>query len=572
MLIIVQSGYQGCKVANKSVEKQCSEFRTAVEHLAFTFVFQSQSAPMIGPEASARYQIRFPVLAGIALVCALGVFYALAHFNRRPRVAAKGAPRPALARAQTLTPAHPLEAGRYGPSYDDVAEAQVEPAPEPRIESFKLDRPVSIAGLLRDAGLEEAERNAWAQAFRSSAHWGILRPGHQVVLYKDPETGRIEGLEYDLDDDSVIVTKTIGDGVVFSTRKTLTYEPQTVAYSLSLAQGLDTAAASKHLPNTVVEQIKDAYGTRLPRVGADGTLKLIYTELVTPDGSHHRAQDLRACKLQLGRRSYSAFSFHDEQGHEHLYNAQGKPVEPQFLRFPVKFLYISSGFSPSRYHPILHIYRPHVGIDLAARYGTPVKAVSDGRIQFADWDGEMGRCIRIQHDNGLISVYAHLSAISPEVKQGAPVRLGQVIGYVGSTGLSTGPHLHYALFKDGQFVDPLTANLDEGATDISTDRRPLFERFKKQFEKVFADLHGSTKGGVAEAAVEDPSFTTTDAFADETAEPIALPSAPLRHRSPRHQPVHLLRGGLLREGKAKDSDDSPLEHMIHGGMLGDPSL
>ena len=171
---------------------------------------------------------------------------------------------------------------------------------------------------------------------------------------------------------------------------------------------------------------------------------------------------LEACKLQQGRRSYSAFSFHDEHGREHLYDEQGKPLQPQFLRFPVKFLYISSGFSPSRYHPILHRFRPHVGIDLAARYGTPVKAVSDGKVQFADWDGELGRCIRIEHDNALVSVYAHLSAISPEVKAGAPVRIGQVIGYVGSTGLSTGPHLHYALFKDGQFVDPLTANLDEG--------------------------------------------------------------------------------------------------------------
>jgi murein DD-endopeptidase MepM/ murein hydrolase activator NlpD len=569
----MQSSYQGCEVANKPVEKQCSDFQTMGSRLALTFVFQSQSGSMTGPEPSARSQFRLPVLAGIALLSALGAFYAFIHFSRRPRVVATVAPRQRLVRAQTHKPMRTLQAGRYGPSYDDVAEAQIEPAPEPRIERFKLDRPVSIAGLLRDAGLEEPERNAWAQAFRSSAHWGILRPGHQVALYKDPETGQIQALEYDLDDDSVIMTKTVGDGVVFSTRKTLTYQPQAVAYSLSLAQGLDTAAATKHLPNAVVEQIKDAYATRLPQLGANGTLKLIYKELVTPDGAHHRAQDLQACKLQVGRHSYSAFSFHDEHGHEHLYDEHGKPLQPQFLRFPVKFAYISSGFSPSRYHPILHIYRPHVGIDLAARYGTPVKAVSDGKVQFADWDGEMGRCIRIQHDNGLVSVYAHLSAVSPEVKPGAPVRIGQIIGYVGSTGLSTGPHLHYALYRDGQFVDPLTANLDEGGSDIPTVRRPLFERFKKQFDKVFADLHGITKGGVAEAAVDDPSMTATDAMADESPQPMVMPPPPhSRHRSTHHQPVHLVRGGLLREGNSKAADSGPLEHLIHGGLLGDPSL
>lgn len=526
---------------------------------------------MTGPEASARSQFRFPVLAGITLVCTLSAFSALAYFHHPSRATRKTLPDPSLARRRALEPTRHLEAGRYGPSYDDVAEALIEPAPDPTIERFKLDRPVSIGGLLRDAGLDEPERNAWAQAFRSSAHWGILRPGHQVALYKDPETGRIEALEYDLDDDSVIMTKTLGDGVVFSTRKTLVYSPQTVAYSLSLAQGLDTAAARKHLPSTVVEQIKDAFGTRLPRLGADGTLKLAYKELVTPDGTHHRDENLQACKLQLGRRSYSAFSFHDEHGHEHLYDEQGKPLQPQFLRFPVKFAYISSGFSPSRYHPILHIYRAHVGIDLAARYGTPVKAVSDGKIQFANWDGELGRCIRIQHDNGMISVYAHLSALSPGIKPGVPVRIGEVIGYVGSTGLATGPHLHYALYKDGQFIDPLTANLEEEGTDISSSRRPLFERFKKQFEKVFADLRGVTKGGIAEAAVEDPSLTEPNALADET--PAPIPPAPRsRHRYSHHQHVHLVRGGLLREGGSKASDDSPLTHLIRGGLLGDPTM
>ena len=532
---------------------------------------------MTGPEASARSPIRFPVLVCIALVCVLSALYALGHLNQHHRVAVKATPTRPLAQAQQTKLLRALEAGRSAPCYDYVAEANVEPAPEPTIERFKLDHPVSIAGLLRDAGLEEPERNAWAQAFRSSAHWGILRPGHQVALYKDPETGRVEAFEYDLDDDSVIMTKAIGDGVVFSTRKTLTYRPQTVAFSLSLAQGLDIAAASKHLPSAVVEQIKDAYATRMPQLGAGGTLKLAYKELVTSDGAHHRDQNLEACKLQRGQRSYSAFSFHDEHGREHLYDEQGKPLQPQFLRFPVKFLYISSGFSPSRYHPILHRFRPHVGIDLAARYGTPVQAVSDGKVQFANWDGELGRCIRIEHDNALVSVYAHLSAISPEVKAGAPVRIGQIIGYVGSTGLSTGPHLHYALFKDGQFVDPLTANLDEGGGYISTDRRPLFERFKNEFEKVFARLHGVTQGGVAQAAVEDPSMTETAGLAEESQRPAIPdiePSSRSRHRSSRHRlPIHLVRGGLLREGQAaQGSDDSPLNHLIRGGLLGDPSL
>jgi murein DD-endopeptidase MepM/ murein hydrolase activator NlpD len=471
-----------------------------------------------------------------------------------------------------------IEAGRSAPDYDDVAEPRVLPARVLRLVRFQLDKPVSISGLLRDAGVDGSELTAWAEAFRSSAHWGILSPGHQVSVYKDPETGQVEALEYDLDDDSVIRAESIGGGVVFATRQPLRYMPQTVVYSLSLAEGLEVAAARKHLPPAVVDQIKDAFATRLPQMEARGTLKLVYKELVTPDGLHHRSQDLQACKIQMGRHSYCAFSFNDGHGREHLYDENGNSLEPQFLRFPVAFQYISSSFSPSRYHPILHIYRPHAGIDLAASYGTPVRAISDGRVQFADWDGEMGRCIKLVHDNGLISVYGHLSAISPEVRAGAPVRIGQVIGYVGSSGLSTGPHLHYGLYKDGRFIDPLAVNLDGGTTEISSDQRPMFDEFTHGFERVFARLHP----GMANAALSDPTINRLEAFNADAEPPVSfsMPSSALSIPAPmpsaesasKHQEVHLNRGGLLRDKIHRMTRSEALDRLINSGMIGDPAM
>ncbi len=519
------------------------------------------------------------VAAFIALICALGAFYTLWRTSdnsaaTKAEIVSSAAPR------QAASSLGGIEAGRAAPAYDNVAEPRLEPAVAPRVQRWKLDRPVSIIGFLRDAGVDAAERGSWAEAFRSSAHWGILSPGHQVSIFRDPRTGRVQALEYDIDSDSVIRAESIGGGVVLATRQPLSYVPQTVAYSLSLAQGLDVAAARKHLPSTVVEQIKSAFATRLPNLERGGTLKLVYKELVTPDGLHHRNQDLQACKIQNGRRSYCAFSFNDGHGREHLYDEHGNPLEPQFLRFPVAFQYISSSFSPSRYHPILHRYRAHVGIDLAARYGTPVRAVSDGRVQFADWEGELGRCIRIRHDNSLISVYAHLSAISPDITPGAPVRIGQIIGYVGSSGLSTGPHLHYALYRDGRFLDPLTVNLDEGGGAIDRERRPLFERFKQEFEKVFARLHP----GVANAAVTDPVINRLEAFNADAEPPVSfsLPAsglsipgslaAPSRVRASRHHDVHLSRGGLLREHRPRNNPDAALDRLINGGLLGDPSM
>jgi murein DD-endopeptidase MepM/ murein hydrolase activator NlpD len=522
------------------------------------------------------------VVVGVAVLVALsGASAALYWLGGVKQSSQPAVSTPSITIAASLAPPPlpTLEAGRAAPNYDNIAEPAMEPAIAPQVVRFKLDRPVSISGLLRQSGVDPSQVESWSEAFRSSAHWGILNPGHQVSVFKDPRSDRVEALEYDIDDDSVIRAESIGGGVVLATRQPLRYTPQAIAYTLSLAEGLEVAAARKHLPTAVVDQIKYAFATRLPRLELGGTLKLVYKELVTPDGRHHRNPDLQACKIQTGRHSYCAFSFNDGHGREHLYDEYGNALEPQFLRFPVAFQYISSSFSPSRYHPILHKFRPHAGVDLAARYGTPVRAISDGKIQFADWDGELGQCIRIVHDNSLISVYAHLSAISPEVKPGAPVHIGQVIGFVGSTGLSTGPHLHYALFKDGRFLDPLTVNLDDGDGTIATDRRPLFENFKREFEKVFARLHP----GSVNAPVTGPALKWVEAFNADAEPPVSFTMPPSALTVPgslpppppvqsAHHDVHLTRGGLLREGLHPMSPGVALDRLINSGLIDDPSM
>ena len=487
--------------------------------------------------------------------CAVIVLYAAVHISHAhsPVVIPKTSPsrqsgtqagphKPAPA-MQTMEVAQSLEAGRAAPSYDDVAEKPAKPAVPPRVERFKLARPVSIMGLLRDAGLDEQQQDRWAEVFRSSAHWGILNPGHQVAVYKDPETGQMQALEYDLNEDSVLKEQTVGGGVVLASLEPLTYQPHTVGYSLSLGRGLDLEQAQQRVPTSVLERVKNAFGDRLQRVGA--TLKVIYKELSTPDGAHHRGEELQAAQLQCNGRRYSVFAFTDDQGREHLYDEHGKPTGPQFLRFPLDFKYISSTFSLSRYHPILHRFRAHVGVDLAANYGTPVSAASDGKVQFAGWDGELGRCVKIEHQDGMTSIYGHLAQISEMVKEGAVVRIGQVIGWVGSTGLATGPHLHYALYKDGHFLDPLTADIDEGTGGISDSRRRAFERVKRQYSEQFAQLPGVSRSGLE--AVAEPEITIDDDGKAGTSE---MKPAPRRGRRHRDHQTHLIRGGLLRDSEA----------------------
>jgi len=153
--------------------------------------------------------------------------------------------------------------------------------------------------------------------------------------------------------------------------------------------------------------------------------------------------------------SHRVVPWTNAQGRRGLYDPHGASVRKAFLKSPLKFSRISSGFSQKRFHPILHRTKAHLGVDYAAPRGTPVRAIGDGKITFAGWKGGNGKLIVVLHDNGYKSHYAHLSAIRKGVRQGARVSQRELIGRVGATGLATGPHLHFGMSKGGQFMNPL---------------------------------------------------------------------------------------------------------------------
>lgn len=138
------------------------------------------------------------------------------------------------------------------------------------------------------------------------------------------------------------------------------------------------------------------------------------------------------------------------------FDEEGRSVEKSMLKTPLKFARVSSKFNPNRMHPILHKRRGHMGVDYAAPTGTPVWAAASGKIVFRGWKGGAGNCVIISHDNGLQTVYMHLSKFQKGQEVGTRIKGKTVIGYVGTTGLSTGPHLHFGVKKNGRYVDPLT--------------------------------------------------------------------------------------------------------------------
>ena len=150
--------------------------------------------------------------------------------------------------------------------------------------------------------------------------------------------------------------------------------------------------------------------------------------------------------------NYTAI-FNEEDGHH--YTPEGSSLQSYFLKSPIKFGRITSRFSKNRFHPILKKHRPHYGVDYGAPKGTPVRTIGKGLVTFAGWKGSSGKIVKIRHNSIHQTAYHHLSRIEKNIRKGVRVDQGQIIGYVGSTGLSTAPHLHFAFYENGRFVDPL---------------------------------------------------------------------------------------------------------------------
>jgi murein DD-endopeptidase MepM/ murein hydrolase activator NlpD len=373
--------------------------------------------------------------------------------------------------------------------YDEAMES-VEPAPPAIAIQTDLERTGTIERYLMQAGLGSQDAHAWAAYFQTAAQSNLLRKGHPITVYKDTETGSVTGFKYDVDERVQIFESTLGAGIIKAYRQPIRYtvRPVSLAFEVRGNSFRDTALR-QHLPPSIVESLEDAFSSHydLDHVAAGTAVKLIYDERVSRDGVHRMAGDIEAVEIRNGTRTVKAYAFRDEHGRAHLYDEEGRALGPQFLRFPVNFQYISSGFTLHRYHPILHQYRPHLGVDLAALYGTPVKAIADGRVESSGWCGELGNCIRLEHDNSTVSIYGHLSKIDPNAKPGSYIRIGEVIGLVGSTGLSTGPHLHFAIEKRGLNVDPLSQTLGVHH-EVSPRMKALFANFKLRYQTALAKL------------------------------------------------------------------------------------
>jgi len=211
---------------------------------------------------------------------------------------------------------------------------------------------------------------------------------------------------------------------------------------------------------------------------------LIEEELI--GDRHYRYGQMFAARFINDGRELWAVAWGDGDGRIGYYDLDGNALKKQFLRSPLKFSRITSRFSLHRYHPVLHRSMPHYGVDYGAPTGTPVHATADGVVTFAGRNGGAGKMVRIRHANGWESNYLHLSRYGRGIRRGVRVSQKQVIGYVGATGLATGPHLDYRVRRNGHWINPLSISLPP-APPLPEEILPRFLSYARSVSKLLED-------------------------------------------------------------------------------------
>lgn len=306
-----------------------------------------------------------------------------------------------------------------------------------------------------------------------------LIPGHTLEVKTNLE-GELLHLEYEIDNENTLVANLTPQGYQLAIQKLILKSTQ-VLKSATIVDSLFGATDDADIPDQIALQIADIFSGQIDFQGdlrAGDQFKVIY-EAFYNAGELMKVGNVLAVEFVNNGKKYQAVHFGDAEGKFAYYTPDGISLHKSFLRSPVEFTRVSSKFSTARYHPILNTMRTHQGVDLAAPMGTRVKAAGDGVVDFVGRKGGYGNAIILKHAGGINTVYGHLSAFAVGLHKGQHVAQSDIIGFVGMTGLATGPHLHYEFLIDGTHHDPLTV-----ALPMST---PIDAKFQKAFDEISLD-------------------------------------------------------------------------------------
>jgi murein DD-endopeptidase MepM/ murein hydrolase activator NlpD len=369
-------------------------------------------------------------------------------------------------------------------------------SPAPIIENwieYEVRSGDSLSTLFKRAGLSARDVYQVSQATQEAGVLKRLFPGQTLSFLI--EGGEMEKLRFSQDQLNSVQLERTEDGYkVEQISLTPDVEHRIVSGKITNSLFLDAERAG--LSGRMIMQMAQILGWDIDfalDIRKNDSFRVLYEEKFL-DGKKIGEGDVLAVEFKNRGRTVRALRFVDSNGDTNYYTPEGESMRKAFLRSPVDFRRISSSFNPERYHPVLGKKRPHRGTDYAAATGTPIKAAGDGKIIWRGTKGGYGRTIIIQHGGNITTLYGHMNGYKSGLSNGSRVKQGQIIGYVGSSGLATGPHLHYEFRVNGVHKNPVTVALPHAQPVPSKERAA----FTKQSSQLLALLEGETTIALAD--------------------------------------------------------------------------
>ena len=325
----------------------------------------------------------------------------------------------------------------------------------------RVQRGETLASLITRLGINDREAfefirtNTLTQTIARQ-----LRPGKPVTA-RTNESGELQALYFPVTGkDSLIVVKREGSRLS-AAEQLIALETRTVMRSGEIRYSLFGATDAAAIPDAIATQLAEIFGGDIDfhrDLRKRDRFSLVY-EMLFQQGQPIRSGRIIAAEFTNDRKTYQAFWHTTEDGKGGYYSADGKSLRKAFLRSPLEFSRVTSGFTSNRFHPVLQTWRAHKGVDYGAPIGTRVRSVADGTVEFAGKQGGYGNLVILRHQGAYSTAYGHLNGFAPGLRKGARIAQGETVGFVGQTGLASGPHLHYEFRIRDQQVNPLAVTL-----------------------------------------------------------------------------------------------------------------
>ncbi|WP_374441877.1 peptidoglycan DD-metalloendopeptidase family protein [Pseudomonas panipatensis] len=378
-------------------------------------------------------------------------------------------------------------AGKDADKNKELSESKDSPpsAPaEPAWKSVTVGKGDTLSTLFAKAGLPAALVHDVLANNKDAKQFTRLDVGHTVEFLLSAK-GELQALRIKQSDLETISLSKNGKGYVF--KRDLTKPEMHTAYAHGrIDSSLFTAGKEAGLSHDLIMALANIFGYDIDfalDLREGDQFDVVY-EQQKVNGRQVGTGAILAARFVNRGKEYTAVRYTNKTGNTAYYRADGTSMRKAFIRTPVDFARISSRFSMGRLHPILNKIRAHKGVDYAAPIGTPIKATGDGKVIEAGRKGGYGNAVVIQHGSTYTTVYGHMSRFANGIRNGVAVKQGQIIGFVGMTGLATGPHLHYEFHVNGEYVDPLSAKLPMADPLAGADRK----RFMAQTQPLIARM------------------------------------------------------------------------------------